>query len=689
MKKTALFVIFPLVVLLIPFMVQSDHISKNEILWDNWGVPHIYASSETELYYAFGWAQMHSHGDLIGSLYGQARGKAAQYWGEKYLETDKLIYTFGIPQMTFACLDQLTEKEMSLLNAFTDGMNDYVSSHPDLIDGSVQAVLPFKPSDVIAHAYRVFYLEFLIRSQLNQAQRWSPASNAWALRPSKSADKNAMLLAQPHLGWSDFWLFYEAHLNTNDFMLYGATLVGMPFLGIGFNEKMGWTHTVNTLDNVDLYELTVKDGRYLMDDIYHDFEEQTVLLTIRQDNGQFDLESFDIKKSAHGIIVNETNDKALALRFARMDDPPNILSQWYQMGQAHSLKTFREALQLMEMPLFNTLYADHKGNILKFFGGHIPKKPFGDWDTWSRPVSGDSSANIWTEYLDFEDLPLIVNPKSGWLQNTNDPPFTATIPPVLNPGDYPAYMAPNYMHFRAQQSARLLTEYDKFSFEQFVRSSQSSNMLLADRLLDELLSFRHLSGDSLTLAALDVLNQWDRTVEADSKEAVLFIYWIQQLAGHNMLTIFDTQWSFDEAETTPKGIRNPEAALEALHLAARRTLDAHGDLRIPYGEVYRMRVGAYDLPANGGSGNMGVFRTLIFRPGKDGKPSVVHGESFVAAIEFGKNTRAKVLLTYGNASQEGSPHHGDQLELFANKQMRDALLKRKEVKKNLSERHTF
>jgi acyl-homoserine-lactone acylase len=304
-------------------------------------------------------------------------------------------------------------------------------------------------------------------------------------------------------------------------------------------------------------------------------------------------------------------------------------------------------------------------------------------------VPGDSSENIWQGWHDYEELPRLLNPSTGWLQNANDPPFTSTIPQALNPADYPAYLSPNFMALRPQQSARLLMQDDQISFDRLIQLQQNTQVILADRILDDLLALRTNVSDSLSLVAIDVLASWDREFTADSRGAVLFQRWVQTLAGNNFYGIFETPWDPQHPVTTPAGLRDPERALQSLARAASMLHQTYGSLEVPYGQVFRLRVGEYDLPANGGPGFAGLFRTLEFSAADNNTFEVVHGESYVAITEFGEQVRAKVLLTYGNATQPHSPHVGDQLTLFAEKKLRDAWLSREEVEENLAKREVL
>jgi acyl-homoserine-lactone acylase len=265
-KKLSLKAIITGAVLGVPLLLAAcsgQPAGKSEILWDNWGVPHIQAENAEGVFYAFGWAQMESHGNLILKLYGRARGRAAEYWGEPAYESDRLVRTMGIPDRARTWYQAQREPMKSYLDSFVKGINDYAKKHEDKLAEESRLVLPIKPEDVLAHTQNVIQLAF-IGSGLQRTQRQyaSAGSNAWAIGPSRSANGHAMLLSNPHLPWSDLYLWFEAHLRAPGLNAYGATLIGIPVLTIAFNDHLGWTHTVNTLDGVDLYELTLYGHGY-------------------------------------------------------------------------------------------------------------------------------------------------------------------------------------------------------------------------------------------------------------------------------------------------------------------------------------------------------------------------------------------------------------------------------------------
>jgi acyl-homoserine-lactone acylase len=405
---------------------QQKSIGTTEILWDTYGVPHIYSENEYDLYKAYGWAQMKNHGNLILRIYGESRGRSAEYWGTGY-KRDKILHLMNLPTTAIKTYNNLTEKEKLLIEAFAQGVNDYVKANPDKIDDSFKVVLPIKPVDIYAHMLRGMYYEFLADNEFNKGQKWQKGSNAWAIAPKNTKNGNALLLANPHLPWSDNYAsykFFESHLILKGKNLYGVTLIGFPVVGIAFNDHLGWSHTVNTLDNTDLYELTVKDDQYLLDNEYLDFKIDIKILKEKQKDGSMKVDTLTRKVSKHGVVISEKEGKALALRFPYMDNPPHVLQQWYDMGQATNFNEFETALKQNAIALFNVVYADKSGNIFYSFVGNIPDKK-GEWKDWRKTVSGDKSDMIWDSYHSYDEFPKLLNPESGWLQNANEGPFTS------------------------------------------------------------------------------------------------------------------------------------------------------------------------------------------------------------------------------------------------------------------------
>ncbi|MEO1652748.1 MAG: penicillin acylase family protein [Bacteroidota bacterium] len=668
---------------------QDDLSEHTEILWDKWGVPHIFAQNNQELFYSFGWAQMHSHGNLILELYAKSRGRAAEYWGKDYIENDQIIHTLGFPALAKEWMEKQKPEMKTYVKQFAAGLNAYAKAHPKTIEADKKVVLPIQEEDVLQHYLFIVYTRFVGGGEFGKVGRWEErGSNTYAISPKRSASGKAMLVQNPHLPWFGEWLFYEAHLNAPGINTYGATLIGFPTLGIAFNEKLGWSHTNNTIDGVDTYELTLKDKGYEWDGEVKAFEVDKFTMKVKQENGEVLSQEVPRLSSIHGPVIKKSDNKALAIRFPGYDRP-HAAWQWWKMGTAQSLEEFQSALKMVQIPFFNVMYADQAGNIFYMFNGMVPKRPSEGWDFWDNIVPGNTSKYLWTDVHTYEELPKVENPATGWLQNANDPPWTSTIPRVLDPKDFPPYMSPIFMGFRPQRAVRMIQEDESITFDELVDIKLSTRLEMADRLLDDLFAAIDTHGGDLAKEAKTVLEKWDRETDADSKGAWLFYNWARQINPWNPRN-YSEKWELAKAHQSPDGLANPEAAVKTLEAVAKKLKEVYGSLDIAWGEVYRIQYNGLDLPGNGVDGSVGVFR-VAWPGGQDdkGRMTIGGGDSWVSIIEFGEKVKAKVLLSYGNSTQKGSPHYGDQLKLFSKKEMRDAWFYREDIEKNLEKREVI
>jgi acyl-homoserine-lactone acylase len=336
--------------------------------------------------------------------------------------------------------------------------------------------------------------------------------------------------------------------------------------------------------------------------------------------------------------------------------------------------------------MFTVMYADREGHIMHLFNGQVPVRSQGNFEDWERIISGDTSKTLWTKIHPYQDLPRVLDPSSGWLQNANDPPWTTTFPSAIDSNKYPPYMAPHFMDFRAQRSARMLAEDRKISFEEMISYKHSTHMEMADRLLDDLIVALHKEGSKLAMQAAEVLEKWDRQANADSKGAVLFAAWSEQM---DFDTMFGIPWKENLPRTTPDSLANPNQAVAILLKVAVNLEKVYGAIDIPWGEVFRLKHGDIDLPANGGSGSLGIFRVVDFEPSSNNRFQSIGGDSYVAAIEFSQPVRAMILTSYGNSTQPHSEQVGDRLKLFTKKQLRPVLRSRSQIEAHLNARQRF
>ena len=647
--------------------------SDTIIKWDTYGVPHIKAQSKEDLFFAQGWALMHNHANKVLELYGKSRGKGSEYWGEKYLKNDILVHTLGFERLAVDWDLQQDPVMRLIYSNFVDGINAYLQNNLDQIDEKNKAVLPISTKDVNMHGMFVVFTRFIGGDDLGLIQRWPDmGSNTYAIGPERSASGNTMLVQNPHLPWYNEFLFTEYHFNLKGRNMYGANIIGMPGIAIGFNESLGWSHTDNTIDNSDTYELQLIEDGYELDGKKKDFTIFTKTLKIKQKDGNLKEKEITILNTLHGPVVKKMDDKVLAIRLAGTDRA-NMFLQWWRMLNSKNFKEFESALEMAQIPFWNVMYADKYGDIFYLFNGLVPIRKQDTWEYWNRIIPDGKSEDIWTEYHPYKDLPKLKNPDSGWLQNANDPPWTSTIPIELYPKDYPGYMAPKRMDFRPQRSARMIIEDNSITFDELVDFKLSTRVEFADRILDDLFKAIDIFGSKKAKEGKAVLERWDRNAEVDSKGMVLFFTWASKFSVSNNST-YTTDWDINNPINTPDGLADPKRAAMLFEDTVKEIEKKFGKLDVPWGEYYRINYNGVNLPANGTDGRLGVFR--VAWPARSDKKNmyVGGGDSWVAVIEFGKKIRAKALLSYGNSTEKDSPYNGDQLELFSKKELRDVWL---------------
>lgn len=676
-------------------------LAGGEILWDSYGVPHIYGEDEASVFYGFGWAQTHSHSDILLRLYGEARARGAEYWGEEYAETARWLAMNGVPERAEVWYAAQSDQFRQNLDAFARGINDYAEAFPDAINPELAVVLPVSGVDVVAHAHRLMnyvYVASPARVIGAQAPRITGAegdgSNTWAIAPSRSQSGNTMLLANPHLSWgAGFFTYYEAHKVGPDFEIYGATQVGLPVIRFAFNQERGISNTVNGIVGSTSYLLTLDGDGYVFDGQTREFETRETSILIRQADGSLLEEAITVRHSVHGPVFERPDGAHVALRVAGLDRP-GVLEQYFDMMRARSFAEFQRVMERLQIPTFNIVYADRDGNIEYIFNGIVPRRAGGDLDFWNGLVPGDSSDYLWDEVHPYADLPRATNPDGGFVQNANDPPWVASWPVPYAPEDFPPYMAQvTPLSARAQNSVRMIAEREQVSFEEFTELKLSTYALLTERVLDQLLeAARQSSPEGTLLEAVELLEGWDRHFNADSRGALLFEEWARQFAPSNFTNQenYAVPFSMDDPLNTPRGLRDPAGAVEMLRRAAALTIERYGALDRPLGDVSRFILDDVDVPGHGGYGNLGIFRVHTWSPlDGSGRRTPQHGETWVSLVEFSDPVRAIGLMSYGNSRQPGSPHHSDQLEMLSRNEFRTLWLQRDEVEDNTVTRTIF
>ncbi len=724
--------------------------SGGEILWDTYGIPHIYGPDLLTVVRGYGYAQMENQAETLLTNIAAARGRMAEYFGpgsgNANVQSDTLVRTEGIPDRAAAWLQEGGDFQRSVIEAFVEGANQYAADHGDTIAAPIRQVLPLVPTDIPAGEQETIHFTFmpeqdnvpaliaawqtggLAAANALAASMTPKGSNGWALGPRKSASGNAILMGNPHLPWGNnqpipglgIYQWMEANLVIGDpasptLNASGVAFPGTPFIGIGYSDRIGWTHTNNTIKNADLYELQLTaDGAYQFGSSTLPLQHRQDTIKILQADGSLTSQQIDIYASVHGPVIARNGTKALALRVAGLD-APSMVTQDRGMIRARNLGEFIAANSALQMPFFNVIYADRQGHIMYLFGGRQPVRQGGKWADYAGILPGNDPSALWTATFPWGALPRAIDPPGGFVANSNNPPWTSTFPEVIDPASFPAYVAPNFMALRPQNAALFLLSIPRLTAAQVLAGKESTYMLLADRVLPDLIAAAQASGNATAQQAATVLAAWDRTADAQSKGGVLFERWFDTAIADPAMPKDDTinfyssyprfriGWSADKPLSTPMGLAAPSQAVMDLVAAAQAVQQAYGALDVAWGDVHRTVLVTHDPafqqaipvsndPESGPDDPFGPVRVVNPFPAQDGTQKLwsYGGDGYVQIVEFAPDgAHAQALLGYGNASRPGSPHIADQLPLFDAKTLRPAWRTRQEVEQHTISREKF
>jgi len=678
-----------------------------EIRRTGYGVPHIKGETLEAAAFGLGYCQAEDHLLNIMQSILRARGELAKHFGgDKNVETDFWNRQYEVHHRATATYHRLDADFRSMLEGFAAGLNYYVSLHPDEVPAWVPTV---NGHDMAAHGLtgiarfafnrRKIVDEFIENQQTRVTALQPPkhaqhdegeprGSNMWSLAPSRTESGHAILLGNPHQAWSQVATYYEAHLTVpGQLNFYGSTFVGRPVLTTGWNENLGWSHTVNYPDLEEIYELDVDADRadhYVFDDSSIPLRKQIATVEVQTEEG-LKTQSRVFWYSPLGPVVHRTEKKIYVLKSAAYDEF-RFYQQWLRMAQAQDFTEFRRALEIQAIPMFNICYADREGNIFYLWNGTVPDLPHEAHK--SEAVPARASSDVWTRFHAIDELPQLLNPPGGYVQNCNSPPFFTSLQAPLDPSEFPAHYPANNVSLRSQHSLQLIDNDQKFTLEQIRDLKHSPKMLLADRVKDDLIeAVRREHSQAEVAAALEMLESWDHTVSADSRGGTLFAHW-WKLYSKDKIGGYAVPWTAEEPTSTPRGLDKPARAVECFLAAIEECKSRYGRWDVSWGDVHRIRMGDVDLPMSGGSGLMGCFRVAKFRTDEsDSKQIVNSGDSWVFAVEFGAQPRAYTIVGYSQSEVEGTPHFSDQASLYSNNTMKRAAFTEVEINKQLLKRY--
>ena len=404
------------------------------LIRDDYGIPHIYAKTDADAVFGMLYAQCEDDFRRVERNYIWATGRLAELEGEEALYSDLRANLYMTEAEAKAAYEGAPRWLQLLCEGFADGVNYYLHSHPEVepkvltyyepwfpmyfsegsIGGDIERISTERIRSFYEEQKALAYSEFgdgLVHPDPYDEPK---GSNGIAISPELSASGNALLLINPH---TSFYFRPEIHVVSEEGLnAYGAVTWGQFFVYQGFNEKTGWMHTSTHLDFMDEYMEEVRevgDGiEYAYGDEWRAVEEISLTLKLTSPEG-LQEKTFTMYRTHHGPITHQLDDKWVATKINW--DPVNALIQSFTRTKLSDYTAFREMMDIRTNSSNNTVFADASGNIAYFHGNFIPKRdPSFDF---SRPVDGSDPATDWQGLHEVEESIVVLNPRSGWIQN--------------------------------------------------------------------------------------------------------------------------------------------------------------------------------------------------------------------------------------------------------------------------------
>ncbi|MGW8266141.1 MAG: penicillin acylase family protein [Longimicrobiales bacterium] len=690
---------------------EMDPLARRiEIRRTSYGVPHVLAEELAGAGYGLAWVMMEDYREEVPRAILRSNGRWGLAVGRDSISGDfagRMAHDYAA--WTYHLLPSDVRE---VLDGFARGMNDFARVYRDELPEWVPD--DFTPHDIAARdigvwdgaAVRSFLrsrgirqgeAQDLSRQQLSAWMAWAErdgegdpeiGSNAWAFAPERTTSGNAILLRNPHLSWTAG--YYEAHLRVPGVLdFYGDFRLGGPFTTIGgFNHRLGFA-TTNNYPVLDQIYALLRDPEdpdaYLFDGASVPLETRSVTVEFR-DAGKTESETREFRFSPLGPVLFETTDTLFILKSHQLTQF-RVGEQWLRMMQARNLEEWKDAMRIRAKVSSNLTYADADGNILLFWNAAIPVLPHrfvGD-----TAVLATSSDEVWTNLYPFDELPQLLNPRGGYVQNSNDPPYYTNLYEPLSPERYPDNFPEPRLRFRQQNSLELVHNDRILSLEDVVALKNSMKMILADRVKDDLVAaVRGRDPGGEASEAIELVAAWDNTVGRESRGSTLFEVWADRyFAVTDTAVQFRDPWSRSDPTRTPRGLGDMEGAADAFEWAVEEMRSRFGSWDVAWGEVHRIRAGDKDIAVGGCASALGCFRVLGYVPDEDGKYRVYRGDGWVLAVEFSDPPRAYSILAYGNSNREDSPYFYDQAELFADNRMKKVAFTEEDILGDLVRRY--
>ncbi len=691
------------------WQVQAEGIT---IIRDDFGVPHIYGKTDADAVFGLLYAQCEDDFNRVEQNYIWATGRLAEVDGEEALYSDLRAKLLMTEEEAKANYEKSPDWLKELCDAFADGVNYYLHTHPEVKPRLLTRFEPWMPmyfsegsiggdiERISTRKIKAFYEsgmeipeleELKIKKEKEMAE--PQGSNGIAISGELTESGNAMLLINPH---TSFYFRGEVHVVSEEGLnAYGAVTWGQFFVYQGFNEKTGWMHTSTYTDVMDEFKETIVKMEdkllYQYGEELRPVKESKITLKYKEGN-ELKKRTFPAYHTHHGPITHMVEDQWTAS--AMMWEPIKALEQSFVRSKKDGYNGFKEMMDIRTNSSNNTVYADAEGNIAYFHGNFVPKRD--DSFDYSQPVNGSNPKTDWQGLHTVDENILLLNPENGWLQNCNSTPFTAALEFSPEEEDYPNYMSIDRENFRGIHAINLLKDSKGYTLDSLIELAHDPYLPAFEKLIPGLLKAydSHDDKNPKLRESINELRQWDFKTSKESVAMTLAHFYGTHYGQKGKRTegMSDMQRMDYFGTSSPFGER-----LRIFEEVIDKLIVDFGTWEIPWGDVNRYQRLNGDIrqpfddskpsiPVGFASGRWGALAAYGARYTNNTKKLYgTRGNSFVAVVEFGEKVKAKSILAGGQSGDPDSPHFNDQAQRYADMQFKDVpfykedVLKRAEV----------
>ena len=696
MRSIALPLLFLLTAATAPNDVQrwKSEAQRVTITRDDWGIAHVHGATDADAVFGMIYAQAEDDFPRIEANYLTSLGLTAEAEGEKAIWQDLRARLYVSPTELKADYAKSPPQMRKLMNAWADGLNYFLATHPDVHPRVIRhfepwMVMSFTEGSIGGDIERIdldkleaFYGKGPPKLASAENDNEPRGSNGIAISPKLTADGGALLLINPH---TSFYFRSELQMSSDEGLdAYGAATWGQFFLYQGFNKHIGWMHTSSGVDNVDEFaEKVERRGKsycYWYGNVCRQMQARPITIRYRMKSGKLGSRSFTAWMTHRGPIVSEENGRWIA--FAMMDRPVEALQQSYLRTKASDLASFMRISDLKANSSNNTVFADDKGEIAVLAPQFMPMRD--NRFDYTRPVDGSNPATDWQGLHPVTHLPNTIDPATGWAFNSNDWLYSAGGPSSPKATNFPRYLDTAGESYRTIHATRLLTQSGKWSLDRLQEaafdSAQPSFEILVPMLVSAWQALPSNDPRKGHLAQpVEALASWDKRWSVSSIPNTLAQFWGDELA--KLATSKD--WNDHQNMFRHMERLTPAEKIDTFARGLSRLERDFGGWRVPWGEVNRFqRISpAIDSPFDDSKPSIPVGFTSnkwgsLASFGASQKPGTkrwygTNGNSFVAVVEFkpgGVNARA--VTAGGESGHPESPHFADEAERYASGNLR-------------------